>query len=103
MYQYPARLAMNATKHKTQSFLQVDLIWHDKRETEIEANITAEELVEKLNQKYGFEKEYGSQCYIKTIGENGIGSVAKSILLQCLLLDHCLYVKLSSAPTAVPT
>ena len=52
--------------------IEVDLIWHDKRETEIEGNLTAEEFVDKLNKKYGFDEDYGAQCCIKTIGEASI-------------------------------
>ena len=75
MYQYPAKLAMNngATANSTDDRrLKVDLIWHDKRETEIDANLSAEELILKLGHEYGFDEEYCQQCCIKTIGEASI-------------------------------
>ena len=72
MYQYPARLAINNSSLSNTGKMQVDLIWADKRETEIDAHLTAQELVLQLGQKYGFDEEYCQQCCIKTIGEASI-------------------------------
>ena len=49
--------------------IPVDLSWDDQHETEIRTDMTAEDLVLELGQKYGFDESYCQQCCIKTIGE----------------------------------
>ena len=49
--------------------IQVDLTWDDNKETQLRINMTAEEIINDLGKKYGYDESYYTQCCMKTIGE----------------------------------
>lgn len=68
MYQYPARLACNLSRKKS-GVISVELSWDNHVETEINIDLTAEELLLYLGRQLGLDEDRCRLYCIKTIGE----------------------------------
>lgn len=94
MYQYPARLACNLSKRKKNNIIPVELSWDKNLETEINIDLTAEELVFQLGRKFGYDEDRCRLYCIKTIGE-------ASFLLGSYKLSEYAFIQENPVPKLV--